>query len=145
MDRLALPVACGFIGVPIITAAPQKCLRFRVQNGLNRGADMVSQTTLNRIIARFLGKQRKRGSVNHSVTFPAVAATGWVASSHPKMRPPSNFHHIHDTTDHDPSETDRLICGLPARQLLAIFRRLQAIDRRAVDRVFDADVLRNAP
>ena len=100
MDRLALTrtvsIAPALAGVSIITAAPQKRLRFRFErfrfeNGLNRGVGMVSQTILNRIIARFLGQQRKRGSVLHSVTFPAVEAAGWVASSYPKIRPPSNF------------------------------------------------------
>ena len=28
----------------------------------------------------------------------AVAAAGWVGSSHPEITPPSNFHHLRDTT-----------------------------------------------
>ncbi|MDZ4093473.1 MAG: hypothetical protein U1D35_01015, partial [Paracoccaceae bacterium] len=28
----------------------------------------------------------------------AVAAAGWVGSSHPEITPPANFHHLHDTT-----------------------------------------------
>ena len=95
MDHVALtmplPIASGLACATIMPAAPHKRLRFRFENGLNRGVGMVSQTILNRIIARFLGQQRKRGSVLHSVTFPAVEAAGWVASSYPKIRPPSNF------------------------------------------------------
>ncbi|WPZ31960.1 site-specific DNA-methyltransferase (plasmid) [Sulfitobacter sp. OXR-159] len=30
----------------------------------------------------------------------AVAAAGWVGSSHPEITPPSNFHHLRDTTFH---------------------------------------------
>jgi len=28
----------------------------------------------------------------------AVAAAGWVGSVHPEITPPSNFHHLRDTT-----------------------------------------------
>ena len=102
MDHVALtmplPIASGLACATIMPAAPHKRLRFRFENRLDRGRDMVSQTILNRIIARFLGEQRKRGSVLHSVISLAVAAVFWVGPSHPEVIPPSNFNHIPYTT-----------------------------------------------
>ncbi|MEQ3680528.1 hypothetical protein, partial [Pseudophaeobacter sp.] len=38
------------------------------------------------------------GIVLHGVISLAVAAAGWVGSVHPEITPPSNFHHLRDTT-----------------------------------------------
>ncbi|MBW6507886.1 MAG: hypothetical protein K0B00_14245, partial [Rhodobacteraceae bacterium] len=54
-----------------------------------------------RIIAHFIGHWRKHAGVcilRHGVISLAVAAAGWVGLVHPEITPPSNFHHLRDTT-----------------------------------------------
>ena len=37
-------------------------------------------------------------SLGHGVISLAVAAADWVGLVHPEITPPSNFHHLRDTT-----------------------------------------------
>jgi hypothetical protein len=59
-DQLALTmtvaVARRFTRATIIAAAPQKRVQFLLENRLDGGADIFSQTILDRIIARFIGQ-----------------------------------------------------------------------------------------
>lgn len=50
----------------------------------------------------------------------AVAAAGWVGSSHPEITQPSNFYHLRDTTGEDVAERLDVI---PAKFPVIITRR----------------------
>jgi hypothetical protein len=53
---MTISIPRGLVGATIITAALQKRVQFLFENRLNCGADIFSQTILDRIIARFTGQ-----------------------------------------------------------------------------------------
>lgn len=82
-------IALEFVRASVITAAPQKHVQFLFENRLDRGANTLSQTILDWIIARFIGQKRKRSSVStvpNGVIPLAVAAAGWVGSVTRRLR-----------------------------------------------------------
>ena len=78
-----------------------KAGEFLFEHRLDRRTDVLPQPILDRIVARFrLPVAKACGVCNlvHGVISLAVDAAGWVGSSHPEITPPSNFHHLRDTT-----------------------------------------------
>ena len=53
---MTVPIALGLSCAAVIAAAPQKRLQFLFKNGLDRGADILSQAIFDGIIAGFIGK-----------------------------------------------------------------------------------------
>jgi len=140
--RVAVPIARGFVGAPVIAAAPRKRVQRLLENRPDGGADILVQTIFDRIMARFTGQQRKRGSVGiglRGVISLAVAAAGWVGSSHPEITPPSNFHHLRDTpetrtTTATPNALEfadlDTVCGTPPLVTKDCRRKFQSVARQ---------------
>jgi len=51
-----VPIALGFVGAPVLAVSCQKRAQLLLENCLDGGADVLSQTIFDQFIARFIGQ-----------------------------------------------------------------------------------------